>query len=343
MIRVGVVGYGYWGPNLARNFSEIPGSIVTAIADLSADRRSRAAARHPGAAILEDAAQLIGRNDVDAVVVATPISSHHTLAMLALEAGKHVLVEKPISSTASEALELIREAERRHLTLMVDHTFLYTGAVRKIIECVHAGALGDIQYYDAVRVNLGLIQTDVNVLWDLAVHDLSIIDAVMPQRPVAVSAVAMGHVPGHPENIAYLTLFFPSDQIAHLHVNWLAPVKIRRTLIGCRTKMIVYDDLEPSEKVKIYDCGADVNDDPESRYRLLVSYRQGDMWAPRLDTTEGLRAEAIHFVECIATGAVPLTSGLAGLRVVRILEAAERSSRECGRRIELHELDRLGE
>jgi predicted dehydrogenase len=219
---------------------------------------------------------------------------------------------------------------------MVDHTFVYTGAVRKIREVVEAGDLGDIYYYDSVRVNLGLFQHDVSVIWDLAVHDLSILDYVLPARPRAVSATGVSHVSGEPENIAYLTLFFDEGLIAHVHVNWLAPVKVRRTLIGGSRKMIVYDDIEPSEKVKIYDRGISVSDQTtEGVYNMLVSYRTGDMWAPKLDLTEALRLEVSHFLDCVARGERPLTDGEAGLRVVRIMEAATRSMREQGRPVEL--------
>jgi predicted dehydrogenase len=333
-LGIGVIGYGYWGPNLVRNFSDIPGANVVAVADLDLRRLAQVKQRYPGVFITDDVDALLARDDVDAVVVATPISTHFDLGMSALSADKHVLIEKPIAATADEARLLIAEAARRRRVLMVDHTFLYTGAVRRILEMDRSGVLGRIHYYDSVRVNLGLIQSDVSVLWDLAVHDLSIVDALMP-RPVGVMAYGMSHVPGHPENIAYVTLLFSGNQIAHLHVNWLAPVKVRRTLIGCQDKMVVYDDLEPSEKIKIYDCGASLSMDPGSRERLLVSYRNGDMWAPRLDGTEGLRTEALHFVDCITRGQSPLTDGHAGLRVVEVLEAASQSMREGGRMIEV--------
>jgi predicted dehydrogenase len=244
-------------------------------------------------------------------------------------------VEKPLAATSEQAVQLIEEADRRTRVLMVDHTFVYTGAVRKIRELVASNGLGDIYYYDSVRVNLGLFQHDVNVIWDLAVHDLSIMDYVLRSQPRAVSATGMSHVSGEPENIAYLTLFFDSRLIAHIHVNWLAPVKVRRTLIGGSRKMIVYDDLEPSEKVKIYDKGITINESPESIYQMLIGYRTGDMWAPQLDMTEALRMEVLHFVRCIEGGERPITNGEAGLRVVRILEAATQSMAGQGRIVEL--------
>lgn len=329
-VSVGMVGYGYWGPNLVRNLAETPGVRVVAVADLSEERLDRVKERYPAVRTTTDVTEILTSPTVDAVVIATPVRTHFRLAMAALRAGKHVLIEKPISSTSEEAMILIREAEARKLVLMVDHTFVYTGAVTKIRELVASGALGEIYYYDSVRVNLGLFQSDVNVLWDLAVHDLGIIDAVMPQKPVGVSAYAVSHVLGQPENIGYLTLIFPRNQIAHLHVNWLAPVKVRRTLIGCQEKMILYDDLEPSEKIKLYDKGATSLPTDEARHELLVTYRYGDMSAPWLDTTEALRTAVLHFIDCINTGAKPLTDGWAGLRVVRILEAAEHSRRTGG-------------
>jgi predicted dehydrogenase len=268
------------------------------------------------------------------VVVATPVSSHFALALAALEAGKHVLVEKPLTATADEARRLIDTAAARGLRLMVDHTFAYTGAVRRIRDLVREGALGRIHYYDSVRVNLGLFQHDVSVLWDLAVHDLAILDYVLGDGAEAVSATGINHVPGQPENLAYLTVFFPDRRVAHVHVNWLAPVKVRRTLIGGSEKMIVYDDLEPSEKVKVYDKGLTL-DQPEGVYRMRIGYRTGDMWAPHLEPTEALRVEADEFVRCIETGSSPATDGHAGLRVVEILEAATRSMAGRGQPVEL--------
>ena len=335
MIGVGVIGYGYWGPNLVRNFAEVPGSRVVAVSDLRPGRLALAQSRYPTIEVTTDYRELLSNGRIDAVAIATPVSTHFDLAMQALQAGKHVLVEKPLTATSQQALRLIEEAALRNRVLMVDHTFVYTGAVRKIQELVARNELGDIYYYDSVRVNLGLFQHDVNVIWDLAVHDLSIMDYVLPARPRAVSATGMSHVPGEPENIAYLTLFFDDRLIAHIHVNWLAPVKVRRMLVGGSRKMIVYDDLEPSEKVKVYDKGITVNDDAENVYRMLIGYRTGDMWAPQLELTEALRTEALHFIYCVEHGQRPITKGAAGLRVVRILEAATQSMAEKGRLVEL--------
>jgi predicted dehydrogenase len=279
---------------------------------------------------------LIGDPSIDAIIIATPVSSHFELALAALRAGKHVLVEKPLASNSEQACQLIDEAESRNRVLMVDHTFVYTDAVRKMRELISNGELGEIYYYDAVRVNLGLFQHDVNVIWDLAIHDLSIMDFVLPNKPVAISATGISHVPGQPENLAYITLFFPNRQIAHIHVNWLAPVKVRHTLIGGSEKMILYDDIEPSEKVKVYHKGITVSPGTEDVYKLLVSYRSGDMYAPRLDNAEALQREARHFVECVENKARPETDGLAGLRMVKMIEAAERSLRKRGELVELH-------
>jgi len=331
MIGVGVIGYGYWGPNLVRNFADLPEARVAAVCDMRPDRLAEAERRYPGVYATRDAAALIAHPTVDAVVVATPVQHHFDLAMAALRAGKHVLVEKPMTSTADQSMRLIEEASRRRLVLMVDHTFVYTGAVEKMRELTRAGELGEIYYYDSVRINLGLFQHDVNVLWDLAVHDLSIMDDVLDRQPTAVTATGLAHVPGQPQNIAYMTMFFDGRLIAHIHVNWLAPVKVRRTLLGGSRRMIVYDDLEASEKVKVYDRGISVNQSAENVYRMLVGYRTGDMWAPKLAVTEALASEARHFVACVTDGVRPRTDGEAGLRVVRLLEAATESMMNHGR------------
>jgi predicted dehydrogenase len=335
MIRIGVIGYGYWGPNLVRNFMAAPGSAVTRVCDLRKERLSTLGKLYPGMKTCSDSSALINDPQIDAVVIATPVTSHFELAMSALKAGKHVLVEKPLAARSDQARKLVDEAAARNLVLLVDHTFVYTDAVRKIRELIASGQLGEIYYYDAVRVNLGLFQHDVNVIWDLAIHDLSIIDHVLPSKPVAVSATGISHVPGQPENVAYITLFFAGAQIAHVHVNWLTPVKVRHTLIGGSEKMILYDDLEPSEKLKLYDKGIDVTPEPEDVYKMLVSYRLGDMWAPQLSNTEALQTEAIHFLDCIEHNKQPETDGPAGLRMVNLIEAAETSLRDRGRLIEL--------
>lgn len=331
MIRLGVIGYGYWGPNLVRNFRECPATQVVAISDLSEDRLAVAGRAHPGVKLTTDYKELLRNPKVDAVAISTPVTTHYPLALEAIRAGKHVLVEKPITASSEQALHLIDEAERMRVVLMVDHTFVYTGAVRKIRELIERGSLGETYYYDSTRVNLGLVQHDVDVIWDLAVHDLSIMEFILPEFPVAVSATGISHIKGAAENIAYVTAFYDSSLIAHLNVNWLSPVKVRRTLIGGSRQMIVYDDMESSEKVKLYDKGITVKNGPESVYKLLVGYRSGDMHCPQLDVTEALRVEAQHFADCIEQSKTPLTDGFAGLRVVSILEAATQSMRDRGR------------
>lgn len=335
MIGIGVIGYGYWGPNLVRNFADTPGSQVVAVSDLNPERLERLSRRYPGVTTSTTADALISNPAVDAVVIATPVATHFALAMQALAAGKHVWVEKPLAASSDEARRLRDEAARRRLVLMVDHTFVYTGAVRKIGELVRTGQLGDVYYYDSVRVNLGLFQYDVDVMWDLAVHDLSIMDYVLNARPRAVSAIGSAHVPGRTANVAYLTCLFDDSLIAHFHVNWLAPVKVRRTLIGGDKQMIVFDDLEPSEKVRVYDKGITVDPGLEGRHEMLVSYRTGDMWAPQLDATEALSGAARDFLGSIDTGREPVTNSAVGLRVVRILEAATTSMRNQGQLVQL--------
>lgn len=335
MIRIGVIGYGYWGPNLVRNFVESPDTRVVMVSDLKQDRLDLVQRRYPGVEVTTDFQEILNHPNIDAVAISTPVSTHFPLALQALQSGKHVLVEKPMTTTSDDALRLIDEAERRKLILMVDHTFVYTGAVRKIRELIDKGSLGDIYYYDSTRVNLGLFQSDVDVIWDLAVHDLSIMDYILPSSPVAVSATGVGHVTGATENIAYVTVFYDNSLIAHLNVNWLSPVKIRRTLIGGSKQMIVYDDIESSEKIKVYDKGVTVKNGDESRYKLLVSYRSGDIYSPQIDVTEALRIEAQHFADCIKTGKAPITDGHAGLRVVSVLEAATKSMKQQGRAVQL--------
>jgi predicted dehydrogenase len=342
MIGIAVVGYGYWGPNLVRNFWETPGAQLVSVCDLRTERLSGVQSRYPAVEITANFDEILRDPRIDAVAIATPVSSHFELAMRALQSGKHVFVEKPIAATAEQAQRLVDEAERRRLVLAVDHTFVHTGAVRKMRQLVDDG-LGQVYYYDSVRVNLGLFQHDVSVIWDLAVHDLSIMDYVLPAKPVAVSATGMSHVAGEPENIAYLNLFFENNLIAHIHVNWLAPVKIRRTLVGGSSKMIVYDDLEPSEKIKVYDKGITVNGNGnghgngngDKKYQMMVGYRTGDMWAPQLDMKEALGIELREFISCIENRKTPTADGHAGLRVVRILESATRSLAQRGQVMEL--------
>jgi predicted dehydrogenase len=337
---IGVIGCGYWGPNLLRNFSEQEEARLLWMCDLDTRRLETLARRYPSAQTTTDYRQLLSDSQLDAVVIATPVSTHYNFAREALLAGKHVLIEKPFTANIREAEELIRLAEARHLTLMVDHTFIYTGAVRKIKEVVESGELGDLLYFDSVRINLGLFQRDINVVWDLAPHDLAIMDFILDRQPLSVTATGSCHVERGIENIAYVMLRFPDEFIAHFHFNWLSPVKIRRTLIAGSRRMIVYDDIEPTEKIRIYDKGVMVTRseeaaDKEAAYQTLVSYRTGDVWVPKLDSTEALNYVCREFLSAIGEKRRPLTDGQSGLRVVRLLEAAQASISQNGRRIEL--------
>jgi predicted dehydrogenase len=331
-ISIGVVGCGYWGPNLMRNFAENEGAQLRWICDLDERRLSAMGRRYPAAQTTSDYVELLADPQLDAIAVVTPVATHFQIAKQALSAGKHVLVEKPLTSTAREAEELIDLAGRNGRTLMVDHTFVYTGAVRKMKEILAGGELGELLYFDSVRINLGLFQPDINVLWDLAPHDLSIMDYLIERQPQAVSAIGSCHIEQGIENIAYLIMHFADDFIAHFHFNWLAPVKIRRTMIAGASKMILYDDIEPTEKVRVYDKGVTTNrtGDREADYQRLVSYRTGDVWAPKLDSTEALCYVVGEFLDSIRTARRPLTDGEAGLRVVRLLEAAQQSIKNGG-------------
>lgn len=335
MIGVGVIGYGYWGPNLVRNFHEAPGARVMCVCDMDEDRVAAAAARFPGVRMVRDFQALLDDPSVDAVVIATPVSTHYALGMEAIRKGKHVLVEKPLTDSVETSLALEAEANARGVVLMVDHTFVYTGAVRKLAELVRSGEMGKLYYYDSTRVNLGLFQRDVNVLWDLAVHDLAIMDFVLGQSPLRVSATGMAHISGRQEDIAWLTCEFPDRLVAHFNVNWLSPVKVRRTLLSGDKKMAVYDDLEPSEKVRLYDSGITLGLDREGSYQALTGYRTGDVWIPKLDGSEALQNEARHFLTCIKDGSAPLTDAASGVRVVRVLEAASLSMRNGGKPVEI--------
>jgi predicted dehydrogenase len=334
MIGIAIIGYGYWGPNLLRNFSETDGVRVVACCDRDAERLALVRAKYPSVRTTTDYADVLADPAVDGVAIATPVATHYDLARRAIENGRHVLVEKPLAGSVAEAEHLIDLAARHKVTLMVNHTFIYTGAVRKMKELIAAGALGELYYFDSVRINLGLVQRDVNVLWDLAPHDIAILDHLVDQQPVSVCANGACHLGTGVENVAYLCVYFESGLIAHFHNNWLAPVKIRTVIVGGSKKMILYDDMEPSEKVKVYDRGVQVADREDMR-QMLVSYRLGDMWAPRLDGTEALRLVAAEFARAASTDAHPLTDGVSGLNVVRILEAAEMSIKHRGREVKL--------
>ena len=327
-INVGTIGFGYWGPNVARNFALQEDCRLTAIADGSAAARARAQRQYPGVQTIADANEVLTSPKIDAVAVVTPVSSHYELARKALENGKHLFIEKPFTATSEQAEELIELAERKNLVIMVDHTFLFTGAVRKMKELVDDGVLGRLYYYDSTRVNLGLFQHDVNVVWDLAPHDLAIMDYLIGLDPERVVATGQAHLNGL-EDIAYITLYFPERVTAHINVNWLSPVKVRTTLLGGERKMLVWNDVEPTEKVKVYDKGVDLST-KQGIYDLLISYRSGDMWAPKVDQTEALQLETRYFVNCVNTGDRPFNDGRAGLRVVKMLEATQKSLRSGG-------------
>lgn len=338
MIKVGIIGYGYWGPNIVRNFRSLDGSSVEVVCDKSPKSLERVRHAHPGVAVTTDANEVIQSSNVDVVAIVTPVWTHYELAKAALENGKHVFVEKPFTANTQQAEELVELAARKNLTIMVDHTFLFTGAVRKIRQLVDNGTLGDLYYYDSMRVNLGLFQHDVNVLWDLAPHDLSIMDHVIHATPQAVVATGQAHLNRYAD-VAFITVYFDRNVIAHINVNWLSPVKVRTTLIGGEKKMLVWNDLAADEKIKVYDKGVDIKSQ-ENVYELLVSYRSGDMWAPQVEQVEALQLELNHLLDCVEHGKTPINDGLSGLRVVKMLEAAEKSLCNRGQLIEISDTPR---
>lgn len=334
MLQFGVIGYGYWGPNVVRNLSAVEECGVIAVCDKNPAALKRVKQSYPGIDVTSEPKELLTALDIDVIAVVTPVWTHFELAKAALENGKHVFVEKPFTCNSQQAETLIELAARKNLKIMVDHTFLFTGAVRKIRQLMDDGTLGDLYYYDSTRVNLGLFQHDVNVVWDLAPHDLSIMDYLIQHDAEALVATGEKHLNGFVD-VAFLTLYFPHRVIAHINVNWLSPVKVRTTLIGGEKKMLVWNDLEVDEKIKVYDKGVKMNGNGQGVYDLLVSYRSGDMWAPRLEQAEALKAELGYFADCIVNDKVPFNDGVAGLRVVRMLEAAEESLRERGKIVPL--------
>jgi len=333
MIRVGVIGYGYWGPNIVRNLQGLDSTRAEMVCDKSPKALARVRKAYPNIRAVSDPAEILRSPDIDAVAVITPVWTHYELAKTALENGKHVFIEKPFTSNSAQADELIELAARKNLTIMVDHTFLFTGAVRKIRELTESGALGDLYYYDSLRVNLGLFQHDVSVIWDLAPHDLAIMDHVIKGEPEAIVATGERHLNGV-EDVAFMTIYFPRNVIAHINVNWLSPVKIRTTLIGGQKKMLVWNDLVADEKIRVYDKGVQIASGEGIR-DLLVSYRTGDMWAPQVEQLEALHVELDYFADCIMNNKTPFNDGHAGLRVVRMLEAAEASIQKRGELVRL--------
>lgn len=336
-MNVAVVGYGYWGPNLVRNFCWTPGVKVKYVCDLDQNRLEKVHSMFPNVEnVTTDYDELINDPELDAIVIATPVQTHFPLAKRALEAGKDVLVEKPMTHDSKDAEELVRIAKENKRILMVDHTFLFTGAVKKIKELVDSGSLGDILYFDSIRVNLGLFQHDVNVIWDLAPHDLSIMLHLIDKKPVKVSATGSSHTASGMENVAYMTVYYEDSTIAHFNVNWLSPIKVRQIMIGGSEKMVVYDDMENVEKVKVYDKGIEAKPgDKNQMYETLIQYRTGDMYAPKLDNTEALKAECQYFIECVKERKQPITDGEFGLTIVKVLEASEKSIKEQGKLIDL--------
>jgi predicted dehydrogenase len=334
VLNIGVIGYGYWGPNVVRNFYNNPDACVVSVCDLNVKSLQRVQQMYPSMETTTNPADILDNPQIDAVAIVTPISHHFPLAKRALDNGKHVFVEKPFTRRVSEAEQLIELADRKNLRIMVDHTFLFNSAVRKIRELIDSGTLGNLYYYDSTRVNLGLFQNDANVVWDLAPHDLSIIDYLISDGPEAIVATGERHVNGV-EDMAFITMYFPDKVIAHLNVNWLSPVKVRTTLIGGEKKMLVWNDLEADEKIKVYDKGVS-RPTGGSPYELRVSYRAGDLWAPRLEQVEALALEAQYFVECVLSGQTPFNDGHAGLRVVQMLDAIDHSMTQNGKIIYYH-------
>jgi len=337
-VRVGVIGCGYWGPNLVRNFARHPESRVEAVCDARYERAARVAAEYRVSKITDRSEELIAAPDLDLIVIATPSFTHFDLARAAIGAGKHVLVMKPLTTRTDHAEELCDLADRQGVLVAVDHTFVFTGAVRKMRELIERGEIGDLYYFDSVRINLGLIQTDVNVVWDLAPHDVSIMDFLLAQDPVGVSGTGASHGGSPTENIAYVTVRYAGSLLGHVHVNWLAPAKVRRTIVGGSRKMMIYDDMEPSEKLKVYDKGFTVSHggSAEHEYPWMISYRSGDMFAPQLDTREALVVEADNVIAAIEGREALVADGRAGWRVVRILEATQRSMEQAGTVVPIH-------
>jgi len=333
LVRVGAIGYGYWGPNVVRNLQSLENCQLVTICDKNSDSLLRAKRVYPGVELTTDFSKLLTSPQIDAVAVVTPVWTHFDLAKAALQNGKHVFVEKPFTSTPQQAEELIELADRKRLKIMVDHTFLFTGAVKKIRQLIDESTLGALYYYDSTRVNLGLFQHDVNVVWDLAPHDLSVMDYLIQEKPEAVVATGGKHLNGLAD-LAFITVYFPGNVIAHINVNWLSPVKVRTTLIGGEKKMLVWNDLEADEKIKVYDKGVQMTNG-RGVYDLLVSYRSGDIWAPKIEQTEALKAELAYFIDCILNDRTPFNDGVAGLRVVKMLDAADQSLKGRGKAIQL--------
>ncbi len=336
MVGIGIVGYGYWGPNLVRNFLETKGVKIEGVCDFDPKKLLSLKTRYPQLKTTRVYEDFLNNPKIDAIAIATPVATHAALALKALKAGKHILVEKPLADSSKNAEKIFSEAHKRKKVLLVDHTFVYMGAVKKIGQLIKQGVIGKPLYFDSVRINLGLYQSDVNVVWDLGVHDLSIITYLFPEQPIAVSCVGMKHVSGLPEDIAYLTLFYRNNFIAHIHVNWLSPVKVRKTLISGDKKMIVWDDLEADEKVRVYDRGISRDKELFGSFSLPIGYRRmGDVWLPEVDITEALKIETVHFIRCIEGNEKPITGGEQAIKIIKIMEAANKSIIMKGKPVKL--------
>lgn len=330
MINFAVIGYGYWGPNIVRNLISQKEAQVKTVCDVSPKALHKAKELYPGIALSRDYKKAIKSTQIDAVAIVTPVSTHFPLAKMALENGKHIFIEKPFTTTVNQAEELIKIAKKNKCQIMVDQTFIFTGAVGKIKEIIDGNVLGELNYYDSTRASLGLFQHDVNVIWDLAPHDFSIIDYIIKNKPLSLTAQGVDHVGHGRENIAYITLHYEHNLIVHINVNWLSPVKIRTTFIGGKKKMLLWDDLATDEKIKIYDKGINV-DNKENINKLKVEYRSGDMFSPRVDHAEALKKELEYFIQCLKKGKTPINNGHSGLRVVKMLELADQSLKNNGK------------
>ncbi len=335
MLQIAVIGCGYWGPNLVRNFYSLPGVLVSHVCDIDAKKLKTVKDAFPTIETVTSIDSIIKNKQIQAVVIATPVHTHFPIGKKAIQAGKHVLLEKPMAASLKEAKSLVHLAEKNHVTLMVDHTFVYSAAVQKIKQIVDKNTLGKLCYFDSVRVNLGLFQQRTNVLWDLATHDISIMDYIIGKKPIAVSAVGSSHIKKGLENIVYVTVKFDDNLISHIHVNWLAPVKLRMTLISGLKKMIVYNDMEPIEKIKVYDRAITFEQNAQDINISRFQYRVGDMYSPRLDDIEALHFMSKHFVDSIRKKRKPRSDGHAGLRVIEILDAAEKSLKRNGKFISI--------
>jgi len=332
MLKIGVIGYGYWGPNIVRNFNSLSGASVVAVCDVEQRSLYQVKKNYEDMHVTRDCNEIFNSTEIDAVAIITPVSTHYELAKKALLNGKHVFIEKPFTASTEEAEELIELADRKNLIIMVDHTFLFCGAVKKIKQLIDEDVLGELYYFDSTRINLGLFQRDINVVWDLAPHDLSIMNYFIGKDPVAVTATGISHFDNDIENVAYITVYFPGNMIAHFNVSWLSPVKIRTTLIGGKKKMIVWNDLVADEKIRVYDRGVtnghELNQDKVNC--MKTSYRMGDMWSPRIDEVEALKCEAQYFLDCVDNNTKPMNDGANGLKVVKILESTQKSLKMGG-------------